>query len=77
MKTFLGLTVVGWFNMLILQWFCVRLAYSVDPKPNDGSVGFGFLYPIVPLTGWRGRYAPASYRNAWVWFYPNIRKSGA
>jgi hypothetical protein len=40
-----GYTWVGWLNMLLLQWACVRLGYT-----NDG--GWRLLTRIRPGSGW-------------------------
>ena len=42
-KMIFGLTWVGWLNKLILQFFCIRLAYGKEWK---------IIKWIVPLTGW-------------------------
>lgn len=39
---------VKWFNVFLLQWFFVRLAYS-----NDAFYLIGF---ILPVTGWFSNY---------------------
>lgn len=57
MKTFLGYTLIGWFNLLILQWFFVRLFYVEE---EDGTIsGWGLNFPVLPLTGWWSNYIPA------------------
>lgn len=38
---------VGWLNILILQWFFVRLYYTECKKTK-----WGLLKKVVPLTGW-------------------------
>lgn len=42
-------------NLLLLQWFFVRLYRAIDIKTGR-TVGFGLLLGIVPLTGWWSRY---------------------
>jgi hypothetical protein len=46
-KTFLGFTWVGWLNIIILQWFFIRLSYCVYPLKN-----WRIIFGIYPLTGW-------------------------
>jgi hypothetical protein len=57
MKTILGNSWVGWLNIIILQWFFVRLFYQL--KDNGEILGYGLLLPVVPLTGWWNDYVPA------------------
>ena len=42
-RKFLGKTWVGWLNILILQWFFIRLAYGDKWR---------ILKWIYPMTGW-------------------------
>ena len=42
-------------NVIVLQWFFVRLAKIVDTKTKI-IVGWDFLRWIVPLTGWWSDY---------------------
>lgn len=44
---FLGRTWVGWLNILLLQWFFIRLGYSKEWK---------LLRWVVPWTGWWSDY---------------------
>lgn len=46
-KKILGKTWVGWLNILLLQWFCIRLGYGNEWK---------ILKWIVPCTGWWSDY---------------------
>lgn len=46
-KSFLGYTWVGWLNIVVLQWFFVRLGYGDK---------WTILKGIVPLTGWWSDY---------------------
>ena len=56
MKYFLGLTWVGWFNFIILQWFFVRLFYTIN---DDDTLGdFGLMFFVFPLSGWWWSYNP-------------------
>jgi len=50
-KTFLGLSWVGWLNFLILQWFCVRLAYIENTETKEVE-GYKWIKGVAPLTGW-------------------------
>lgn len=46
----MGFSWVGWLNILLLQWFFVRLQVSVD---DDGTVlAYHIIGWILPLTGW-------------------------
>lgn len=49
-------TLIGWLNIIILQWFFTRLYWSQDDQGN--VQGYGFLFPVVPLTGWWSDYIP-------------------
>lgn len=46
-KMMLGLTWVGWLNVLFLQWFFCRLSYGDRWR---------MLLGIIPLTGWWSDY---------------------
>ena len=50
MKTLFGKTWVGWLNVLIIQFFFVRLSYGETPTQ------WGLLRGIVPCTGWWNDY---------------------
>lgn len=40
---------LGLLNLLVLQWFFVRVAC----KSQDGKVeSYGIVGPVLPLTGW-------------------------
>lgn len=60
MKKFLGLSWIGWLNVLIIQWFFIRICYVLgdDGKPKS----IGFLGMVIPLTGW---YSDFAYVNLW------------
>ena len=40
-------TWVGWLNIILLQWFFIRLAYGSKWK---------IIGPIVPMTGWKNNF---------------------
>lgn len=61
MNKLFGYSWVGWLNIVFLQWFFIRLFYSVSYQDNVGS--YGLIFPIVPLTGWWGDYIPGKYWN--------------
>ena len=46
-RVFLGKTWVGWLNIMILQWFFIRLGYGEKWR---------LLRWIVPCTGWWSDY---------------------
>lgn len=55
LKIFMGHSWVGWFNILILQWFFIRLGYIADF--DSGKIEKYIIRRwIVPLTGWRGEF---------------------
>lgn len=56
MKKFLGYTWVGWLNIMVLQWFFIRLQYSIDYEGDPTPKNFMLLRGIVPLTGWLTNY---------------------
>lgn len=39
---------VFYLNFFILQWFFIRLYYTIGQEP----IQWGFLKRIIPLTGW-------------------------
>ena len=48
-------TWAGWVNQVICQWFWFRIQGDVGPEGTRWSL----LFPVVPLTGWWGRYIPS------------------
>lgn len=61
MKTLFGENWVGWLNLIVLQWFFVRLFYSMN---DAGQIEhYGLFFPIVPLTGWRSDYIPSNFKK--------------
>ena len=48
-------TWVGWLNFLVLQWFFWRLA-SVEDTDTGKRVGWSWVGPVVPITGWWTNY---------------------
>ncbi len=57
----LGYSWIGILNQLIFQWFFIRLNAYIDSNTQD-IVGLGIVFPVIPLTGWWGRYIP---RKPW------------
>lgn len=53
-KKFFGHTWLGWLNIIVLQWFCIRLAQSIDMTTQDRK--WFILKWIVPTTGWNSDY---------------------
>lgn len=55
---------LGLLNFLILQWTGFRLALTIEriqPSSSRACVlrcYWAILGPVVPLTGWWGRYVP-------------------
>ena len=62
-----GERVLFWLNVLIFQWFFVRLWYSYAEDSNDTLGQLGFLFPILPLTGWSSSFIPVWYKTISVW----------
>lgn len=58
-RSFLGYTWVGWLNIVLLQWFWLRLQGSID---NDRPTQWQIITPVAPLTGWRSNYWPKNRR---------------
>jgi len=56
MSKLFGYSWIGWLNIIILQWFFVRLFYLENDRGNVEN--YGFMFPIVPLIGWWGNYFP-------------------
>ena len=50
-KNYLGNTWLGWINILLFQWFFVRLAEEKGRKRRWVFIGF-----IWPTTGWNTEY---------------------
>ena len=56
----LKLRIIGILNFFIFQWILVRLyfefdkmyRYELDNKRKVPAVGFGFMFPVIPMTGW-------------------------
>lgn len=55
MKTFFGYTWVGLLNLLVLQWFFIRLAYTIDTK-TGAIVSWDILKWVAPLSGWNSDF---------------------
>lgn len=66
-KRFFGLSWVGWLNVLILQWFFVRLQGAFD-EHEDGTTAtyWALILPVIPLTGWWSNYVPGTRREVWI-----------
>lgn len=54
------MTPVGWLNILVLQWFGVRLIHA-----GNWRRPVGLLFGVIPLTGWRGPYRGRLYMWRW------------
>jgi hypothetical protein len=54
-KAFLGYTWVGWLNIILLQWFFIRLA-ELQYTETGQHISWHIAYGIVPLTGWCGNH---------------------
>lgn len=47
-------TWLGWLNIIVLQWFFIRLARNFR---DDELTGFSVIGLILPMTGWGLPYA--------------------
>lgn len=55
----LGLTWLGWLNLVLLQWMCLALEAVVDGPPDDAShdtISGWRVVTTLPLVRWRTRY---------------------
>lgn len=50
---FRGYSWLGILNMLLLQWFFIRLQLTCD---KGEIVSWKIIGPVVPLTGWWSKY---------------------
>ena len=53
---FLGLTWIGWLNMLLFQWIFIRLTYGKRLVNEKWIRCFGILVGAIPLSGWWWEY---------------------
>lgn len=63
MKKLFDYNWIGWLNIIVLQWFFIRL-YYVEATQNSAESyieRYGFMFPIIPLTGWWSDYIPRNY----------------
>jgi len=61
----------GWLNFIILQWLGVRLAAEVKKK---NIIGWTLIGPILPLSGWWGRYIGWPNHNFFSIYLKNYKK---
>lgn len=54
-KRLFGYTWLGWLNILLLQWFFVRLQATMD-EHTLVIEKLEFIGPVVPCTGWFSNY---------------------
>lgn len=52
MKKFFGFTYIGWLNLLIFQWFFIRIGYEI----KEDKIKFKLLCRVIPLSGWWSDY---------------------
>jgi hypothetical protein len=59
MKSFIKylseLSWVGWLNMILIQWFFIRIAYHIDEE-GGRKYDFFIIGLVIPLTGWWSDY---------------------
>jgi len=48
-------------NVFLMQWFFIRICRFMDD--NNVQTHWGFLFPVIPLTGWRSNYIPSNYKT--------------
>lgn len=53
-KSFFGHTWLGWLNLIILQWFFIRLAEELDLQNMHRK--WTILRWVIPTTGWKSDY---------------------
>lgn len=46
----------GYLNFFLLQFVCIRLQRTVNEHDHSIHERWDIIGPIVPMTGWRGRY---------------------
>lgn len=63
LRRFLGLTWVGWLNMLVLQWFCVRLVYHVEDNNTISGWSYCFMLPLSRKAPGKLRRLTRQYRK--------------
>jgi len=54
-KFVFDLTLIGYLNFIIIQWFFVRIAKVYETK-DSASFKFKIMKNIKPLTGWWNEY---------------------
>jgi hypothetical protein len=62
-------SVWGWFNFLVVQWFGFRISrgYNVGTYPNGVVVKVCLILWVWPMTGWFGDYIPRDVRVVVIW----------
>lgn len=68
-----NVTLLKFVNIVFCQWFFIRLAKTQNVKTGE-TIGWGVMFPIVPLTGWFSDYVPRRYN---VWTFVGKTESGA
>lgn len=56
------MSALGLLNRVVFQWTCFRLAKVVDVEGR--RVGWKWLGPVLPLTGWGSDYVWIGRRRA-------------
>ena len=63
-----GYSWLGFLNLLIVQWFFVRIQACVDTDDHGHIFELELIGFILPLTGWWGKYVrlgPKRYLKIW------------
>lgn len=63
---FSGVSWVGVLNMLLLQWFGLRLWMRAETESKQ-VIEVALLWPVVPLTGWADEYRPSKPKRIRIW----------
>lgn len=51
------MTRLAWLNFIFLQWLTIRLArVCLDTDEGLKQIGWCLMGPVLPLSGWWGRY---------------------
>lgn len=60
-------SVTGLVNIVLLQWFFLRLNVATSTEDSGRVVGIGILFPVLPLSGWSSSFRPERPRQIWFW----------
>jgi len=45
---------IGWLNIILVQFLFIRIFWTEETEGQNKNkiVGYGILFPVIPLTGW-------------------------